>query len=64
MFNKIKKQFPEMMWLCVAIFGFLESIHATYTHGFVRETFIFYVIVPVSILMYFFRRRLRLSKPD
>ncbi len=64
MFKKIKDQFPEMLWLCVAIFGFIEAVHATYYHGFGRETIIFYIMVPVSVLMYFFRRRLRRSKSE
>jgi hypothetical protein len=62
MFEKFKQQFPEMLWLSSAIFGFLASIHATYYHGLVRDTYIFYIIVPVSAIMYFFRRQLRRSK--
>lgn len=62
--NDFKRYFPEYLWLTVAVFGAAEAVHATIKYGMIRDTFIFYIIVVVSIVMYFFRRRLRMGKSD
>ena len=50
--------FIEYVWLTVAVLSLIGGIHKTYYHGF-EQSWMFFVITPIALLMFYIRRRLR-----
>lgn len=56
--EKIRK-ILEYTWLTIAILSFFAGLHRTYKAG-IKESFPFFIMTFVSVLMYMFRRNQRL----
>ena len=56
--SKLFRKILEYAWLAVAIFSVIAAVHKTYRQGF-AESYPFYIITFISILMFFFRRYTR-----
>ena len=48
----------EIVWLCCAVIALLAGVHKTVVNGF-SESYIFFIIVVISFLMYSVRRYIR-----
>ena len=48
----------EIVWLICAFLGLLAGIHKTYYHGF-NQSYLFFIITLICILMYLIRRGMR-----
>ncbi len=59
--SKIFRLILEYTWLGVAILSIGAGIHKTYRFGF-QESYLFFVISFISVLMYMFRRYVRISQ--
>jgi len=59
--QKVKEKvslFIEYIWLVAAIISLIAGIHKTYYHGF-EQSWLFFILVPVALIMYSLRRHLR-----
>lgn len=59
--SKIFRLILEYTWLGVAVLSLGAGVHKTYKTGF-GESYLFFIIVFISILMYMFRRHMRKSQ--
>ena len=48
----------EYIWLGAFVLSIIAGIHKTYNHGF-KQSWLFFAIAVVSVLMFFIRRHLR-----
>jgi len=51
----------ELIWLALSIFSFVTGIYVTFQKG-IGESYLFFIIMIISVLMYFYRRFLRLKQ--
>ena len=59
--KKVKEKvslFIEYTWLAAAIVSLIAGAHKTYHHGF-NQSWLFYILVAVALLMYSLRRHIR-----
>jgi hypothetical protein len=49
----------EIIWLIVAMLSIVAGIHKTYVDSGFRESYLFFIITFIAVLMYLFRRKLR-----
>ncbi|PLX08880.1 MAG: hypothetical protein C0594_05920 [Marinilabiliales bacterium] len=59
--NKKAALILEIVWLVVAIASLTAGIHKTTKHGF-SESYLFFIMALVAILVYSFRRHLRIRR--
>lgn len=50
--------FIEYVWLTAAALSLIGGVHKTYYHGF-EQSWLFFVITPIALLMFYLRRHLR-----
>jgi 4-hydroxybenzoate polyprenyltransferase len=48
----------ELIWLALSIFSFVSGVYTTIKLG-ISESYLFFIISVISILMYFYRKMLR-----
>jgi cell division protein FtsW (lipid II flippase) len=48
----------EITWLIVAIFSFMFAAYRTHYFG-IKESYPLYIIFVISVVMYFYRRKIR-----
>jgi hypothetical protein len=58
---KSKLPLPEIAWLTAAVLSFATALHSSLHKG-IRESLLLYLILALSLFMFFLRRQLRLRK--
>lgn len=59
--SKLFKKILEYTWLLIAILSLGAGIHKTYKIG-LGSSYAFFIMAFISVLMYMFRRNLRISQ--
>ncbi|HBF88383.1 MAG TPA: hypothetical protein DDX39_07035 [Bacteroidales bacterium] len=58
--NKAFSYIVEIVWLIISIISFLIAIYETYLAG-ISESYMFFIVTIVALIMFLFRRFLRLN---
>lgn len=53
----------ELIWLALSIFSFVTGIYETFQKG-IGESYWFFIITAISVLMYFYRKNLRKKREN
>ncbi|HBX49862.1 MAG: hypothetical protein A2275_03035 [Bacteroidetes bacterium RIFOXYA12_FULL_35_11] len=56
--SKLFRKILEYTWLVIAVLSVIAAVHKTYRQGF-SESYPFYIITFIAVLMFFFRRYTR-----